>query len=68
MKMHKFVVYVFDFEERGVAQSRLQFECMDQHNTVFFIKSADIGEWQDDHPLNRRSSNEELFESYIQKN
>lgn len=55
MKAYKITVVVVDHERMGgdaiadeVARSKYI------HADVIDVKEADIGEWSDDHPLNRR--------------
>ena len=57
MKAHLITVLVVDFEDCGaeavtdllVGNRRLSAQAIE-------TKTADIGEWDDDHPLNRRST------------
>lgn len=75
MKVHKFTVYAMDLngecgrDEEGVIDS-MKWELRNQryfHSKVVHEGSADIGEWDDDHPLNLTSSTKEDFENYFEK-
>ena len=54
MKMHKFEIHVLDFEDRGPEQYEEMLKYV-RHivGKVFHVDTADIGEWSDDHPLNK---------------
>lgn len=68
MNIHKFTVYVIDFDEIGAEEAKDIFEnarypnhCMSPK--VHEIKTVDIGEWYDDNPLNRK----ETFDAEIKR-
>ena len=57
MKVHQVVLAVVDFDEIGAEGVRQIFEhmsdsCDSMLPTVRSVKTMDIGEWSDDHPLN----------------
>ena len=66
MKLHKLEVYVYDFEDYGVDNIIRSLE--DARNWVLTVKdsqTADIGEWTDDHILNKQGTPIEVFRSYF---
>lgn len=59
MKAYKLEVLIIDHDEVGEAEMRELIEngrypnhCLSPH--IMAIKAAEIGEWHDDHPLNKR--------------
>jgi hypothetical protein len=54
MKMYKFEIHVLDFEKLGPEQYEEMLDNV-RHiiGKVFHVKSTDIGEWSDDHLLNK---------------
>ncbi len=57
MKMHKLEVYVVDFENVGVDDCISEIEQSRYLNyMVLDAKTADIGEWDDDHKFNTRDT------------
>ena len=55
MKVMKLVVMVIDFEEMGEDEIIREIErCRYSMPKVFSIESRDIGEWHDEHPLNKK--------------
>ena len=66
--MHKLEVYVIDFENSGLDDVRVSLE----QNRYFSVNvmsadTADIGEWDDDHVLNKTSTGIETYRSYFEK-
>ena len=63
MKVHKVESYIVDFDDVGeenikdmIEDARYPNRCISLK--VIKIATKDIGEWNDDHPLNRRSTAE----------
>lgn len=66
MKMYKFTVYAFDFEDYGVEEAYRQLDNMKYlMTTVYHQGTADIGEWHDDHELNKSSRSQLTFDKYF---
>lgn len=68
MKAYKIVLLVVDNEEQGEEGikeelSRCRYSCP----TVMSCEEADIGEWSDDHPLNKHATHEAEFARLFQK-
>jgi hypothetical protein len=60
MKAYKFEVLVIDHENVGIEQTRLSLENCQYTFPIVLSKSiVDIGEWTDEHPLNRMNTVEE---------
>lgn len=54
MKAYLATVLVIDFENQGPDDLRISMENLRYWTpSVMDIKTADIGEWSDDHPLNK---------------
>ena len=54
MKAYKIELLVIDHEDMGEEQIKDEFENMKYiHPQIKNIESVDIGEWTDDHPLNK---------------
>jgi len=65
MEMHRFEVYVFDFENMGVDACAQEVERSKYtFITVKQPETADIGDWDDSHELNQGASIER-FRSYF---
>ena len=68
MKMHKFEIYVIDFEDYGPGSFENEVSML---NNVLvhqdYQGTADIGEWDDDHPLNFTDTKIEKFREYFKK-
>lgn len=61
MEVHKITLYVVDHDSLGADEvadvlqnQRYQNDCIYPH--IISVQSADAGEWDDDHPLNRSST------------
>lgn len=58
MKAYKIEIVVIDFE--GMGQDGVSYEIENGSRyinpNILNIKEADIGEWNDDHPLNKNST------------
>lgn len=57
MKVHKVILTIIDFDELGTDSIKVEIENTHYPNhcispEVFSIETADIGEWDDDNPLN----------------
>jgi hypothetical protein len=66
MLMHKIEMYVIEFE--GLSSEQLIDEIkfrLDGIVCIGSVKSADIGEFEDDHELNKRSATVEQHEKYF---
>ena len=69
MKAYKLEILVLDFDEIGLDQTINYVEDIKYPNhcispDVLSSKTYDIGEWDDNHPLNKRDTNkEEYFKS-----
>lgn len=67
MKVHRVVLYVIDFDQLGadgvkdvIESTRFANRCISPK--IGEIQTRDIGEWSDEHPLNKRSTlDESLF-------
>lgn len=70
MKVHKFTVFVFDFEDYGHKEFENAMDCLSNlgASRIFFNGSAEVGEWEDDHELNKAGSNQLTFEKYFKRN
>lgn len=66
MNLHKLEVYVFDYEGAGLENIISNIE---GHRHLFALvkqsESADIGQWSDDHILNKAGTPVEVFRSYF---
>jgi len=61
MKAYKIEIFVIDRDDIGEEAVKQELECASYGNdcimpVVKSLKSADIGEWDDDHPLNKKDS------------
>lgn len=66
MKLHKFTVYVFDHDDIGVEEITYHLDSVKYLTTaVFHNMTTDIGEWDDDHPLNKNSADQLTFDEYF---
>ena len=68
MKIHKIEISVIDFEDMGVEEityilenTRYPNHCINPN--VINVKTKDIGEWSDDHPLNCKNTAEDFYKS-----
>lgn len=65
--MHKITITVLDFDNIGedsivdhIENTRYPNHCINPK--VLKIESKEIGEWNDDHPLNKKETSEEYIE------
>lgn len=72
MKAYKVTLLVIDHDELGGEEIEVTFEnikypnyCM--HPRVMDVEEADIGEWDDNHPLNNYNTMEEEFDKLFEK-
>jgi hypothetical protein len=65
MKVHKFTMYAFDHEGYGHKSCMASFDHGSMIVNGFYEGSAEIGEWADDHPLNRAGCNQLTFDKYF---
>ena len=68
MKAHKVTLVIIDFDELGEEETRLVLEETRYPNhcispNVVGFETVDIGEWDDDHPLNLTAT----FDSEVKK-
>lgn len=62
MKAYKIEVLVIDNEEMGIDQIRYAIECVRRvYPIVKAVAEADIGEWSDEHPLNKRDTHDDEY-------
>ena len=73
MKVHRIVLTVIDFDRLGadevcstIENARYPNDCISPF--VMEIKTADCGEWSDEHPLNnRQTAAEELKRLFVEQ-
>lgn len=66
MKLHKYTVYVFDHDEYGPEEYGHLIEDNKYFTSHVIIEgTADIGEWSDNHPLNKCSANQRTYDEYF---
>lgn len=67
MKAHKIELVIVDFEDYGPGDFLIDVKQSSRNYLVKTIstKTADIGEWDDDHPLNDRSTPKEEILKYF---
>jgi hypothetical protein len=62
MKAYKLEVLVIDFENIGDAEIVNLLEDLDYiYPSVKDVKCVDIGDWHDDHPLNKKNTYDEEY-------
>ena len=65
MKAYKLEILIVDFDGVGVdipemiENAKYPNHCISPH--VMSVKEADIGEWDDEHPLNKRDTMKEYY-------
>jgi len=65
MKAYKLEILVVDFDEVGasipemIENANYPNHCISPH--VMSVKEADIGKWDDEHPLNKRDTMKEYY-------
>lgn len=68
MKLQKIVLYNINFENLDSDSIIYELGTMDyMHNKVASIETVDIGEWADDHILNKSGTPITKFEEYFKK-
>ena len=69
-KLFKITAYIVDpngeFNEYNLADT-LEYGPYDIHLRHIKVDSADLGEWDDDHPLNRCDCPQETFQKYLKE-
>lgn len=66
MKAYKLEILVIDFEDCGESGIRdILSNCKYINPHVKSVKSVDIGEWHNDHPLNKRDTCEQAYKQYF---
>ncbi len=69
MKAYKLEILVIDFDEVGdeipsmIENARYPNHCINPD--VKSVKVIDIGEWDDNHPLNKKDTSDEYYNLYI---
>lgn len=73
MKAYKMEILVIDFDEIGgeeiksvIRNAHYPNHCIEPD--VKEIEGYDIGEWTDDHPLNKRDTCDEYYRQMVSKN
>ena len=62
MKAYKLEVLVIDFEKLGSEEVKLCIENEKYMNpSVLSIDEIDIGDWSDDHPLNKNTTDKKFY-------
>lgn len=72
MKAYKITLLFLDFEDIGPQEAKSLIEnarlpSRIDPGTVMDLQEADIGEWSDDHPLNKRATMSEAFRALFAK-
>ena len=72
MKAYKITLLFLDFEDIGPQEAKSLIENARLPNridpgTVMDLQEADIGEWSDDHPLNKRATKAAAFRALFAK-
>lgn len=66
MKVHRIVLMVIDFDQLGAKDVKTTIENIRYPNdciypSVMGLETVDIGEWSDDHPLNKTATSRAEF-------
>lgn len=68
MKAYRFEICVLDFENYGPEEYKVIIEqAKHLSGTVMSLDEIDIGEWDDDHPLNNSKTARSYFEQTFQE-
>lgn len=71
MKAYVVKCVVVDLEDRGVDDFKEQFEQTDFNMypcvNIYETEKLEIGEWSDEHPLNKLNVSEEVLNTYRRK-
>lgn len=67
MKAYKVELLVLDFENIGVCEETFREDFEYFISRVMSIQSKDIGEWDDDHPLNQRDQSRQFYEELFKE-
>ena len=72
MRAYKITLLFIDFDEVGQQEAKYLIENARLPNhihpgSVMAIEEADIGEWRDDHPLNKRATKAAAFRALFAK-
>lgn len=65
MKIHKYEIFVLDFQDFGHQEFYDIFNNLDFIGQVYYSGSGNIKKWSDEHELNKSSSNKKTWQSYI---
>lgn len=62
MKIHKFTIYAFDFENDGVSAIAAEFKNMKHVNcSISNAETKDVPDWDDNHPMNKLSTDKDKW-------
>lgn len=69
MKVYKLTVMIIDFDQTGGEEIVTELENANYSNdcispSVMAIEERDIGEWDDDHPLNKSGNEKHFFDLF----
>jgi hypothetical protein len=72
MKVYKVTLMHIDFDNMGLERVKVGIENarmgnLVQPGTVMSIEEADIGEWDDEHPLNQHKTQVAAFQNLFEK-
>jgi hypothetical protein len=72
MKAHKVTLLIIDFDALGPEEVKVEIENVSYPNdcispNVVEIETVDIGEWNDDHPLNNADTMKDAMENLFKK-
>lgn len=66
MKIHKFEIVIFDFENYGIENYKtILSNHRDFTATILSSNTADIGEWGDNHVLNKNTTEASVYRKYF---
>lgn len=66
MKMHRFEIYVPDFEDSGIDNVLFELDNIPHFMVIpMLAQTADVGAWDDKHELNNRNTPIEEFRKYF---
>ncbi len=66
MQAHKIILTVIDFDQLGAAELKRVLENTKYPNhciapSVFSVETVELGEWEDDHPLNNITTAHDMW-------
>lgn len=65
MKAHLIQVLVIDHEDHGIEDAMINLQQGCEYSSIIETKTADIGDWDDDHPLNSFDTKLEGIKKYF---